>query len=75
MKYRIELRYWHGWRDACWTEEIEGETTPMRFQTIAVAQAALDEFFEGVRVAVRSGDMDTEEVRDDYRVVEVVALE
>src|SRR4051794_24715526 len=58
MQYRIELRYWHGWDDACWSEEINGETRPMRFQNIEEAEVAINEFFAGVRAAVAAGDMD-----------------
>jgi hypothetical protein len=74
MQYRIELRYWHGWGDACWTEEIDGEAKPMRFQNVEEAETAIGEFFAGVRAAVAAGDRDTEETRDDYRVVAVDPL-
>ena len=69
MHYKIELRYLCGWDDAGWTEEIRGETNPMRFENVEQGQAALDEFFAGVKAAVASGDMDTEEVSEDYRIV------
>jgi len=68
MHYKIELRYFYGWDDGGWTEEIDGEITPLRFETVGQAQVALDEFFAEVRAAVAAGDLDTEEVRDDYRI-------
>lgn len=51
---------------------MDGITKPSRFETIHQAQAALDEFFADVKVAVAAGDMDTEEVADDYRIVAVL---
>lgn len=71
MLYKIELRYFYGWDDAGWTEEIDGETRPMRFATAREAQVELDEFFAEVKAAVVAGDMDSEEVHDDYRIVAV----
>lgn len=71
MQCKIELRYFYGWDDAGWTEEIGGEIKPLRFETGGQAQAALDELFAEMKAAVVAGNMDTEEVRDDYRIVAV----
>lgn len=69
MQYKIEMRYLYGWDDAGWTEETDGKTKAMRFEYVGLAQAAIDEFFADVKVAVLAGDMDTEAVRGDYRIV------
>ena len=71
MQFKIELRYFYGWDDANWTEEIDGETRPMRFRDVNHARTAVDEFFADVQVAVAAGNMDTEAVSDDYRITEV----
>ena len=71
MLHKIELRYFYGWDDAGWTEEIDKETKPMRFATAREAQVELDRFFADVKAAVVAGDMDSEEVHDDYRIVAV----
>ena len=71
MPYKIELRYFYGWDDAGWTDEDDAGSTPTRFQTVNEAQDALDEFFADVKIAVIEGNVDTEEVRDDYRIVAV----
>lgn len=70
MPYKIELRYFYGWDDAGWTLEADTESTPMRFRTAEEAQAAIDELFADVKAAVAAGNMDAEEVREDYRIVE-----
>ncbi len=69
MRYKIELRYFSGWDDAGWTEEMGGETKSLVFESLDHAQSALDELFADVKVAVIAGDMDTEEVHNDYRIV------
>jgi hypothetical protein len=71
MQYKIEVIYSHGWDDAEWTEETDGETRPLRFETLDSAQVALDEFFRNVKAAVDTGNMDTEENRNNYRIVTV----
>ena len=71
MQYEIELRYFYGWDDAGWTEEIDGLTKPLRFDTAEQAQAGMNEFFADVKAAIAAGDMDTEEVRDEYKIVAV----
>ncbi|MBV8780008.1 MAG: hypothetical protein JO353_01300 [Phycisphaerae bacterium] len=43
---------------------------PLRFHTRELAQAALADFFDHVRAAVREGNMDIEESAADYRIVE-----
>lgn len=70
MLYKIELRYIHGWDDAGWTEESDDGFQPKRFQNIEYAYAALEEFFAGVKASVIEGNMDMEEKRCDYRIVE-----
>ena len=70
MAYKIELRYLFGWDDAEWTEEDEGRVKPLRFQTVEAAQTALNEFFSEVKTAVAEGNMDSEEARHDFRIVE-----
>ncbi len=70
MLYKIEIRYSYSWDDAEWTDEKDGIITPVRFRTVNEAQAAIDQFFAEVKAAVVAGDIDTEEVRDDYRIVE-----
>ena len=69
MEYKIEAFYIYGWDDAEWTQEIEGVTTPLRFQTVADAQKGLDEFFAGISEAVVAGQLDTEENQHHYRIV------
>lgn len=71
MLFKIELRYFYGWDDAGWTDEYDSEIKPTRFESIRQAQADLDQFFTDVKAAVTAGDMDVEEVRDDYRIVAV----
>ena len=71
MRYRIEVQFAYGWDDAGWTEEKDGAVKPTRFRTIREAQAALDEFFDDVKVAVFAGNIDVEEFREDYRIVGV----
>jgi hypothetical protein len=72
MQYKIEVVYAHGWDDAEWTEETDAEPLPLRFETVESAQAALDEFFGNVKAAVDAENMDTEENRDNYRIVTAV---
>ena len=69
MQYKIEVIYICGWDDAEWTEETDGVTRPLRFETIGNAQAALDEFFAEVKDAVAAGNMDSEENPNHYRIV------
>lgn len=71
VQYKIEVIYTYGWDDACWTEETGGVTRPLRFETTSDAQVALDEFFANVKAAVAAGNMDSEENRNHYRIVEV----
>jgi hypothetical protein len=71
MQYKIEVLYTSGWDDAEWTEETDGVTKPMRFETVSHAQADLEEFFANVKAAVAAGNMDTEENRNHYRIVAV----
>jgi hypothetical protein len=71
MQYKIEVIYAHGWNDAEWTEETDGETRPLRFEAIPSAQAALDGFFGNVNAAVDAGNMEAEENRNNYRIVKV----
>jgi hypothetical protein len=71
MPYMIEVRSWSGWEDAEWTEEdANGTSESMRFETAEKAQTALEEFFSAVALAVVTGNMDVEENRVNYRVVE-----
>ena len=72
MVYKIELRYISKWGDAEWTEERENGAKPLRFQSVEAAQAAIDAFFAEVKVAVSEGNIDREEARNDYRIVEAV---
>ena len=69
MRYKIELKYFYGWDDACWTEEINGVNKPLRFPSVKQAQEGLEEYFNEIKTAVVAGNMDKEEVRDDYRIV------
>ena len=71
MQYKIEAIYTCGWDDACWTEETDGITRPLRFETISNAQTALDIFFANVKAAVVAGNLDTEENPYHYRIVAV----
>ena len=71
MRYKIEMRYSYGWDDAGWTDATDSEIIPTRFESMHYAQVALDELFADVKSAVVAGDMDMEEVRDDYRIVAV----
>lgn len=70
MRFKIEVLYTHGWDDAEWTEEVDGLTKPLRFETAGCAQAGPDEFFTDVKAAVDAGDMDNEENSRHYRIVE-----
>jgi hypothetical protein len=70
MPYKIELRYFYGWDDAGWTDEKDEAPTPLRFDTANEAQTALDEFFNLIKAAIVAGNMDIEENRHDYRIVE-----
>ena len=69
MLFKIETLYTYGWDDANWTDELDSQTKPTRFESYQEAQAALDIFFTDVSAAVVAGNMDAEEVRDDYRIV------
>jgi hypothetical protein len=71
MQYKIEVIYTYGWDDACWTEETDGVTKSLRFETVGSAQEALDGFFANVKAAVAAGNMDTEENQNHYRIVAV----
>jgi hypothetical protein len=71
MQYKIEVIYTYGWDDAEWTEETDGVTRPLHFETIASAQTTLDKFFANVKAAVAVGNMDTEENQNHYRIVAV----
>lgn len=71
MQYKIEALYTYGWDDAGWSEENDGATKPLRFQSIECAQTELDEFLADVKEAVATGYMDTEADRNDYRIVVV----
>jgi hypothetical protein len=69
MRYKIEAIYTYGWDDAGWTEETDGVTKPIRFETVTQAQTNLEEFFADVKAAVAAGNMDTEENPSHYRIV------
>jgi hypothetical protein len=69
MQYKVEAIYSSGWDDAEWTEETDGVTKPMRFESVNHAQAELEEFFAKVKAAVAAGNMDTEENPNHYRIV------
>jgi len=71
MQYKIEAIYIYGWDDACWTEETQGTTRPLRFQSVARAQGELNKFFAAVKCAVAAGNMDTEENPGHYRIVAI----
>jgi hypothetical protein len=73
MQYKVEMKYFNGWDDAGWTEETDSEIKPLRFESRQQAQAELEELFADVKAAVASGDMDSEEDPNDYRIVEVGA--
>ena len=70
MPYKIEALYVSGWDDAGWTDDDGERTTPVRFPTTDEAQAAIDGIVAAVKAAVASGDMEFEEVRDNYRIAE-----
>jgi hypothetical protein len=69
MAYKIELRYLGGWGDAEWIDAESTRERHLRFPTVALAQAALDDFFADVRRAVAAGNMEVEERQADYRIV------
>ena len=71
MQYKIEMRYFARWDDAEWADEKDGVDKPTRFQSVHQAQAAIEEFMGEVKQAVVDGNMDSEAVRDDYRIVKV----
>jgi len=70
MSYKIETKYTYGWDDAGWTDDIEELSFPTRFETIEDAESELAAFFERVKQAVAEGDMDSEKMRSDFRIVE-----
>ena len=63
--------YASGWDDAEWAEEVDGTTSPLRFDTVGEAQIALNEFFIDLKAAVAAGDMDAEENKRHYRIMAV----
>jgi hypothetical protein len=69
MRFKVQVRYTYGWDDAGWTEGVGVESEHLRFQSVNDAQAALEQFFNQVKEAVAAGNTDTEEVREDYRIV------
>lgn len=71
MCYKVEMKYLCGWDDANWTENNDEGSRPMRFESIHLAQSAIDDFFAEVKAAIAAGDMDTAENSKDYRIVEV----
>ena len=71
MLFKIELRYFYGWDDANWTDETDCEIRPTRFESIHLAQAALDRLFAEVKAAVVVGHMGSDEIAEDYRIVAV----
>jgi hypothetical protein len=71
MRYKVELRYIYGWDDAGWTEEDDAGIRPMRFRTVGEAEAEIESHFADVKAAVAAGNMDIEETREDYRIVEM----
>lgn len=73
MRYKVEMKYFHGWDDAGWTEDSNEASRPMRFETVRQAQTELNDFFAKVKAAVTSGSMSIEENPKDYRIVEVGA--
>jgi hypothetical protein len=70
MRYKIELKYSYGWDDAGWTEEINGEDVPVRYETVAEAQEDIAQFLANVNAAVAAGDMLFGRDAEEYRVVE-----
>lgn len=69
MKYRIELLYFYGWDDAGWTDAIDDNVAPVRFDSAREAQAALIEYFTEVDAAIVRGDMAIKCQRQDYRII------
>jgi hypothetical protein len=67
IKYKVERRYTFGWGDADW--RINGR--PMRFNSIAEAEAEIKEHVRDCREAVRLGYMESAEKRSELRVVAV----
>ena len=41
----------------------------MRFRSMSEAEEAIDEFFAEVHAAVLAGNLDSENVRNDYRII------
>lgn len=70
MRYKIELQYSYGWDDAGWTDETAYKVEPVRFASAAEAQLALREYFELRKAAVAEGNMDSQAVTGDYRIVQ-----
>lgn len=69
MPYKVEAIYWDGWADAGWTELSGMSEIPLRFNTYEAAEAALVEYFTEVRAAVRSGNLDEQRCRSEFRIV------
>ena len=73
MRYKVEMKYLHGWGDACWTEETDAVLRSLRFETVQAAQTELNGYFADVKAAVALGDMDIADDPADYRIIEVSA--
>jgi hypothetical protein len=67
-KFKVETRTVGEWED-CWTENDGHADIPMRFRTIADAQAEIDDHIHDTKEAVVEGLMDEAHDPNDYRIV------
>jgi hypothetical protein len=70
--FKVECFYLGGWADAGWT--VTGATdipSPMRFDTLAAAEQAIDEFIADTVEAYQAGNLDSPYDRAEFRAVPV----
>lgn len=71
IKYRVEMKFAHGWDDAEWSENGE----PLRFDTPEDADDEISDFLTENLRAVRRGDMTHRYRRCEFRVAVAPAQE
>jgi hypothetical protein len=67
MPYKIQQDFCGHWEDAPWTEDEK----PLRFATLELANAAIDEHIADCAAAVKAGDMETGYAREEFQAVPV----
>lgn len=69
LRYRVEMLFIYGWDDAGWTEGDETSEYPLRFSSVAAAQAEIDDLVRSCDQAVKDGNMQDSHTADEFRVV------